>query len=121
MTGQCSGSYTPDYAMRRRNQECGCRRSPRPEGRPDMPGHPGRDAGSPPPVGGPCCSPAPRPRSGMAPEAAVSSDIDQFPVGMTYVPWQTWQNLYEAEYGFQVGTIFGDLDYPWEVGRCCRR
>ncbi|MCD8077393.1 MAG: spore coat associated protein CotJA, partial [Lachnospiraceae bacterium] len=94
MTGQCSGGYTPDYATRRRNQECGCRRSPRPDGRP---GRSERGAGPQPPVGGPCCSPSPRPRSDMAPEAAGSPDINQFPVGMTYVPWQTWQNLYEAE------------------------
>ncbi|MCD8010286.1 MAG: spore coat associated protein CotJA [Lachnospiraceae bacterium] len=85
-----------------------------------MPGRPERGAGPQPPVGSPCCGSAPLPRSEMAPEAG-SPALDQFPVGMTYVPWQTWQNLYEAEYGFQVGTIFGDLDYPWEVGRCCRR
>lgn len=33
-----------------------------------------------------------------------------FPVGMAYVPWQVWQNLYEPEQGLCEGTIFMDLN-----------
>ena len=33
--------------------------------------------------------------------------------GMAYVPWQIWQQPYDYEKGFEVGTIFPDLDYPF--------
>ncbi|MCC2231101.1 MAG: spore coat associated protein CotJA [Lachnospiraceae bacterium] len=39
---------------------------------------------------------------------------------MAYVPWQVWQDLYDPEDAFPIGTIFRELDYPWEVGRCSR-
>lgn len=45
--------------------------------------------------------------------------IDSFPVGMTYVPWQRWQNIYNTEEALMIGTIFQDLDYPWLVGGGC--
>lgn len=34
-------------------------------------------------------------------------------VGMAYVPWQRWQQPYDYEKGFEVGTIFPDLDLPF--------
>lgn len=39
-------------------------------------------------------------------------DVDHgdFPVGMAYVPWQTWENLYAPEQGLCEGTIFMDLN-----------
>ena len=40
--------------------------------------------------------------------------VDQFPIAMAYVPWQKWQALYEAEKGFCRGTIFAELDKPFE-------
>lgn len=33
--------------------------------------------------------------------------------GMAYVPWQIWQQPYEYEKGFEVGTIFPDLNLPF--------
>lgn len=33
--------------------------------------------------------------------------------GMAYVPWQIWQQPYDYEKGFEVGTIFPDLDLPF--------
>ncbi len=33
--------------------------------------------------------------------------------GMAYVPWQIWQQPYDYEKGFEVGTIFPDLDFPF--------
>lgn len=34
-----------------------------------------------------------------------------FPVVMSYVPWQQWGELYDAEYGLKQGTIFKDLNF----------
>lgn len=43
------------------------------------------------------------------------------PIAMAYVPWQQWRDLYEAEKGFQRGTIFEELDKPFKgIGGCCR-
>ena len=44
-------------------------------------------------------------------------NFDQFPLGMAYVPWQSWNQLYDLERGFQAGTIFPELDLPF-TGRC---
>lgn len=44
--------------------------------------------------------------------------VDRLPLAMAYVPWQKWQNLYEPCKGIQVGTIFGDLDYPFCERSC---
>ena len=44
---------------------------------------------------------------------------DNYVVGMAYVPWQTWMNVYEPCKGLSQGTIFPDLDKPFEGG-CCR-
>ena len=46
-----------------------------------------------------------------------------FVPAMAYVPWQEWQNIYEAEKGFHKGTIFEELDKPFRgigMGGCCR-
>lgn len=34
-------------------------------------------------------------------------------VGMSYIPWQRFRDLYEPEEGFPRGTIFAELDYPF--------
>ena len=39
--------------------------------------------------------------------------IDQYPVAMAYVPWQTFGELFPLDQGFQVGTIFQNLDFPF--------
>lgn len=46
--------------------------------------------------------------------------IEQFPPGMAYVPTQQFKNLYEIETGLQRGTIFSQIDFPFEVGFCAR-
>lgn len=48
----------------------------------------------------------------------VSGSIEQFPVGMGYVPWQQWSQTYTMEQGIQQGTIFPELDLPFVMGRC---
>jgi len=43
--------------------------------------------------------------------------VDEMMIGMGYVPYQKWQNIYDYEKAFCRGTIFEDLDKPW-IGRC---
>lgn len=38
---------------------------------------------------------------------------DEFPIGMGYVPWQQWRDLYEPAKALQVGSIFAELDKPF--------
>ena len=42
------------------------------------------------------------------------------PAAMAYVPWQQWQTTYAPERGLMQGTIFPDLDLPFNYGRCGR-
>lgn len=41
-----------------------------------------------------------------------------YPIAMAYVPWQQWQGVYSMEQGFKQGTIFPELDLPFEPRRC---
>lgn len=41
-----------------------------------------------------------------------------YSVAMAYVPWQQWQRVYSMEQGFRKGTIFPDLDLPFQPRRC---
>lgn len=40
------------------------------------------------------------------------------PLAMTYVPWQSWEDLYDIDNAFSCGTIFRKLNQPFEGG--CR-
>jgi hypothetical protein len=40
---------------------------------------------------------------------------------MAYVPWQTFENTYNQCEGLMNGTIFPELNLPFEGGRCQRR
>lgn len=51
------------------------------------------------------------------PDTSVGG-MEQYSVGMGYVPWQQWQQTYPLEQGFQRGTIFPDLDLTFHMGRC---
>lgn len=39
--------------------------------------------------------------------------LHDMPLAMAYVPWQTWQNVYDASNGLMKGTIFGELIFPF--------
>ncbi|MDK2807557.1 MAG: hypothetical protein PWP24_290 [Clostridiales bacterium] len=39
--------------------------------------------------------------------------LDEMPLAMAYVPWQTWKNVYDASNGLRKGTIFGELIFPF--------
>lgn len=46
--------------------------------------------------------------------------FDRFPIGMCYVPWQQFRNLYENEFvALANGTLFKELDLDW-YGRGCK-
>ncbi|HWT74500.1 MAG TPA: spore coat associated protein CotJA [Mobilitalea sp.] len=46
--------------------------------------------------------------------------FDRFPIGMAYVPWQRFRNLYENEFvALSRGTMFKELDLEWR-GRSCK-
>lgn len=38
------------------------------------------------------------------------------PLAMAYVPFQQWGDVYEAQEGFEKGTIFPELDFPFMMG-----
>ncbi|MDD3410967.1 MAG: spore coat associated protein CotJA [Eubacteriales bacterium] len=42
------------------------------------------------------------------------------PLAMSYVPWQTWGDLYEEETALVRGTIFPVLDLPFLARRDAR-
>ena len=49
-----------------------------------------------------------------------------FPLGMVYAPYQEWKRVYDVDTALSRGTLFPELDKPWEVpaptgkgGRCC--
>lgn len=48
----------------------------------------------------------------------VSERERSFPIGMGYVPIQSWQGTYPLEQGFRRGTMFPELDLPFMRGRC---
>ncbi len=43
------------------------------------------------------------------------------PIAMAYVPWQEWRNIYEIQKGFRRGTIFEELDKPFQGKGGCNR
>ena len=42
--------------------------------------------------------------------------LEDAALGMGYIPWQTWENVYDIHKGHQAGTIFPCLDKPF-MGR----
>lgn len=47
--------------------------------------------------------------------------LNQFPLGMAYVPMQDFQKIYEnLEKAFNCGTIFEELNKPFTGRRCVR-
>ncbi|MBQ4530508.1 MAG: spore coat associated protein CotJA [Lachnospiraceae bacterium] len=46
--------------------------------------------------------------------------MDEFPVGMAYVPWQNWNQIYELDKALNNGTLFPELDKPFIGRRACR-
>ncbi len=51
-------------------------------------------------------------------EDAMEKLGNQFPLVMSYVPWQQWGDLYEPDCGLMEGTIFKDLNKIFCGVRC---
>lgn len=49
---------------------------------------------------------------------AISPFPEKTPIGMAYVPYQQWGEIYDAKEGFNRGTMFPELDYPFKGGDC---
>lgn len=72
-------------------------------------------------------------RESRMPEARMANEMsgyireenpcgcDSFPIGMAYVPWQEFKNIYDLERGLEAGTIFAELDKPFLGRRAFRR
>lgn len=45
-------------------------------------------------------------------------DIDSFPLAMAYVPWQCWNEVFDAHRGLEEGTIFPELVKPFLGAKC---
>ena len=43
------------------------------------------------------------------------------PLSMVYSPYQEWDNMYDEEDGFERGTVFRDLDFPFYPTPCNNR
>ena len=43
--------------------------------------------------------------------------VDKMAPGMSYVPWQKWEDIYCMEKALERGTIFEQLDKPFMGGR----
>ena len=41
---------------------------------------------------------------------------EETPIGMAYVPYQQWEEPYDADTAFPIGTMFPALDYPYRGG-----
>lgn len=51
-------------------------------------------------------------------ERSFEQQMERFPVGSAYVPWQRFERMFEnLEEAFRVGTIFPELDKPFEGRR----
>ncbi len=46
------------------------------------------------------------------------SGMTGYPLAMAYIPWQQWKTPYDPAKGLSRGTIFEDLDLPFEKERC---
>ncbi len=46
-------------------------------------------------------------------EAISHIDMHNIPLGIGYVPWQKWRDVYALCEGLSQGTIFKELDYPF--------
>ena len=49
------------------------------------------------------------------PSSGADRRLMGFPLGMVYSPVQEWKNAYDVKTALERGTLFRDLDKPWEV------
>lgn len=52
-------------------------------------------------------------------ETVREINMDRFPVGMAYVPWQKFEEMIQdLEKAYCIGTIFPELNKPFTGRRC---
>lgn len=51
-------------------------------------------------------------------EPECIGNLENLPLAMAYVPWQSWEETYEPAEGLKNGTIFPCLNLPFLGGRC---
>lgn len=61
---------------------------------------------------------SPRNCMSMRPPVQPVQPMDQGSVAMAYVPCQKWGQIYSFEQALNRGTIFPELDLPFNMGRC---
>ena len=54
------------------------------------------------------------------PSTSAGAFEQQFPIGMGYIPWQTWCQTYPQDQALMQGTIFPELDLQFDFRRCRR-
>ena len=50
----------------------------------------------------------------------IDCNMENMPIAMAYVPWQQWRMIYEPKEALKRGTIFKDLDLPFEASKGCK-
>lgn len=53
-------------------------------------------------------------------EKSHTKNIEDMPIAMAYVPYQQWKNIYEPNEALKRGTIFKELDLPFNCAKGCR-
>ena len=53
-------------------------------------------------------------------QSVICVSTEKFPVGMAYVPMQSWSSLYDYQKALSRGTLFPELDKPFIGRRACR-
>ncbi len=52
-------------------------------------------------------------------EYRFDENFDKYPLGMAYVPWQRFKQIYDnLDKAYHIGTIFPELDKPFTGRRC---
>lgn len=49
----------------------------------------------------------------------ISPFPEKTPIGMAYVPFQQWEEPYDLDTAFPIGTIFPSLNLPYRGGAGC--
>ncbi len=44
--------------------------------------------------------------------------LREYPLGMVYSPYQEWRNIYKEDTALSRGTLFSELDLPFEGKNC---
>ena len=53
-------------------------------------------------------------------EESHIKNIEDMPIAMAYVPYQQWRNIYEPNQALKRGTIFKELDLPFNCAKECK-